>query len=1261
MHLPYITAPKWAYKGSQMEVKGGKPEFFDTKVSVIIDFARNPLDKDPLNPYKYRVSSVYMKKAVFDGLQLFVGKTDPLLDFPKGVPVEVFGLHLWDYDPEVGNINLKIQDIKAKGSYHDADEKEKSSTTIEFGLDTTLDNQDPEKGKKAAVDLRYNASEDSISTKLNIASAWLPCLDLQSPELTVYNHDGNAVEVQNLEADIKYIKAKKEGEEQHPARLEIRSLRLKEINAQGINVIMREPAPEEGETTPQKQKIQEVSIPPGEPISLKNLHITGLAVDLQEGGSTLSVLDEDASIHTGETDVSGLKYEKRNAQGAVLRSLSLHRAKFDGLKLDAIERKGRPYRLDEFFKFFGRTRIENLDALATFSDRKDRGTIGVKGLQNTPISIDYHEGKDGAKDYYSIRLPLQQIRVPALHIEKDGTIIHIPKAGSRNTTSTLNDVDVRLRVHLNTDKEKPDYDIWLDNLDIGTLKVFGLEYHDTKKGIDVFFEKNLPLSIPNVKAGGFKFSSSGKLDVFGRKGGWVEAAKGPAAIEANFAKIEATLKTGSFLAEKSGGRSALDLDIASLGFHQDKAGNKTINLGAINGALPKMTVRQTDPTTGITTTTELLTKAGGGMHADSMDIVLGADKNKVIDVKGMKAGSLDIINTETKGTGSAKKELSKTTLKLGPEALGAESATVKLNADKSKELTIRDIKAGKIRTDFEKGGEKMAEVALPDPDQVHVEAVVIKIAPNGNKRILLQKPTLKRFLLKAPGKMPGDHTSILADLELAGDMELGDGNFDALNFDDPKDAFVAVTPDDTPISVSNLRLEHKDTSTPAAKKEEPDKGYNANQLKLIELEVARDKAWEDYLDTPATVGSPEMMIENPELERAFEVYDKAKKAYEKFRASIIRGAKAKAKKSRSKKYLDAVEGDAKGFIIIYGRPVFVNIETYNGKKYVRIDDQVISGIKHTLREGIGSTALSPIWGDENLIAAAKGILAHKKTWAVPSIRGLVEAIARGAGNGAVSVALDDTSFSKGRLTDDASMFGINIKVDISWLHDMGSGDEFTVGLCEYKYQHPTKKDYFELYGMIEYLQFVKPALASRSGQIDAERTERLAKGHRFSQGEFEDMDTEEAFAEMIALISFGINQEMSAIVQNIQRSISTVHVEADLTLHPEKVINEWLKDMKAGSLNFDKGSKDIKDLHIKGDYSNPTRFDPRASVGIGGGSAGTGNLIVPGATYLSADKKTKVSYDSLEIAPVNLAYEKDVYEAISKHIDLKGLKIGIKK
>lgn len=685
------------------------------------------------------------------------------------------------------------------------------------------------------------------------------------------------------------------------------------------------------------KKVQEISLPAKDKVFIKNFKVEGLHVALEKEGSKLSMIDDNASIKLGETDLSKIGYEEKSAKGSVLKALALHSGKFDAFTMEALGRNGREYSPKEFFKFFGRTRLE---ASGSYNDGKTSGSIGVVGKKNQAISVDYHEPEEGKPGYYSIRLPLARINVPALHIETGDHIIEIPKPKDRTNISYLNDVDVKLRAYVEFgENDKLSYDIYLDSLDIADMAVFSLEYHNKVKGIDVVFEKTKPLHIPNVKAGGFHFSSAKGFDVFGKAGGWATAAGGTDTIEASLESIQARLTDGGFLAQTDAGRSALSIDVASLGFNHDKEGNMTITLGKIQGGFPKMTIEQTDAATGAKTSTSI-TSIEKALAAEGVVVRLGADKNNVTDVAAITAGGLKIVSKETK-----RSEVITTTVNIASKGLGATSANVKLNADKTKEITFRGIIGGEIRADLVSSGPKgksEKNIKLPDPGLVNEEAVVIKIEPDkinpdiSHKRITIVKPTIRNFNLRIPSQEKvGDYTSIRCDLKVDGNVELGDGSFATIALGAPFDAFVVNIPDSVPVQVSNLRLEYMDTTEAKKAEEQPPKPITADQQTLLDLEKDLEKATEHLSSTPYEFHYAESSYPNPEYPRAYEAQKATDKAYKDQKAKMTGAAKKEAKGSMTKKYLDAVQGSVQGNIIAFDSVLPVNIEHIRARNMLK--------------------------------------------------------------------------------------------------------------------------------------------------------------------------------------------------------------------------------------------------------------------------------------------------------------------------------------
>lgn len=271
----------------------------------------------------------------------------------------------------------------------------------------------------------------------------------------------------------------------------------------------------------------------------------------------------------------------------------------------------------------------------------------------------------------------------------------------------------------------------------------------------------------------------------------------------------------------------------------------------------------------------------------------------------------------------------------------------------------------------------------------------------------------------------------------------------------------------------------------------------------------------------------------------------------------------------------------------------------------------------------------------------------------------VESIANGNAYGVISLLLRDILMWPGVLETDKTLFGINLNIEGYWGLDVTSYDSIGIGLCETQYKHPEKDNYYSLYGMIEYLNYVTPTLVSASGQLDKKRLDELAKGVYKNSKEVGDLGIGEAVNEMVLFIKANLAREAERLKSTFLRNIKGVNITADVSLRPQDVISTLLKEHKAGSFTFDKGKSAIENVHIEGDYVN--NVIPQALGTIGGGAKGTENINIPGATYLSEDKATKVSYDALEISPVSLTYEQDVYRLENSIAKLRGLKCAIKK
>jgi hypothetical protein len=1275
LHLPKITAPQLSFKSDALLIEGGSPVIQNTFVSVTLDFVRNPLDRVPGAIPKYIVSKVDIEYASFTGLKVSQGGNIPLLDFPASEPVEAWGIRLWDYNPDTGNINLRIRDIKAKGTYQNISEDKKSSQTVGFGLDTTLDN-DTEQGKKSALVIQYNKTEDSLDTRLNIGSAWIPAMQILSPEFELQSIPGTeAIHLTDLQADVKVYFAK-EGRKSYnaekdeieetggrPMSVEIRKLSIREIKAKGLTVRMNEfSKPKKEGASPKLLSVSEVRLPKSDDVSIQDLNVEGLRVILDKDNTKFQTLGEDASVKLGKTDLSGITYKEKSARGSVLQSLVVHRGKFNALTLEALGRNGSTYTIKEFFKFFGKTRLAELDASGTYTSGKTSATVGFKGKKGKPISVDYVEGKDDKQGYYNVRLPLEKVTIPALHIEKDGHEVLIPKPKRGAPSSQALDVDVSLRAYADFNKkDKLVYDIYLDALSIRDLQVYGLEYHNKAKGIDVVFSADKPLHIPDVKAGGFRYTSWKGIEVFGKKGGWVEAAQGIEVIEASVDTIHAAITDGSFLAEKdtATGRSALDVNLESFGFRWDKDGNMFISLGAISGGFPKLKITQTDPATGAKSTTEIGSKDNKAVAASGVEIKLGADKNNVIEATGLAAGAITLTHVSEKG-----KEKSTTKLTLGEKALGASKVEAKLNNDGSKVITISDIRGGKIdlsSIDSGPSGKSVKEITMPDPEHIVIKSLVIEIDPAGVKKFTIVQPVIKKFKLRVPSQeKAGDYFRVLCDLEVKGNVLLGDGNYSKISFDDPRDAFIGMVGGNVPIEISNVTIEYKDT-VPSKDEPKKEEGLTSEQQRLLELEKAKNAAYKDYINTPSVYFHGDVEVENPAFWPAYEKYEAAKKAYDDHKASMITAAKKKAKESMTRKYLDAVSGNAHAKINIFNTALDLELETYNGEHYVKIDQTLVDNIKAVMQSIHSEIFFLPFWSGDKMKAIGRA-LDRWWIWASPTAKADVKGIAKGNAAAVISLLLRDIKMWPGKLQDKSGLYGINLDVEGYWSLDLYSNvsdaDEISIGLCEAQYKHPEKDNWYSLYGMIEHLGYVSPQLLTVKGmQEEADYTDAL-KSLKDLESKVGDMGIGKAVGTLVSFIKGNLAMQATYIRDIVALNIHSVNVDANVTLRPQQVISTLLKERKAGTFNFT-GSDRIDDLNIKGSYEEGRT--PAITGTIGKGAEGTDNILIPGGRYESETKDMKAEYGALEVAPVNLTYDADVLKAMSSHASLKGLKLAFKK
>jgi hypothetical protein len=432
---------------------------------------------------------------------------------------------------------------------------------------------------------------------------------------------------------------------------------------------------------------------------------------------------------------------------------------------------------------------------------------------------------------------------------------------------------------------------------------------------------------------------------------------------------------------------------------------------------------------------------------------------------------------------------------------------------------------------------------------------------------------------------------------------------------------------------------------------------------LIELEEARDRAAAVLQSTPQYRHQGREPIENPEWKPKYSAYEAAKKAYDDHRASMIAGAKKAAQESMEKKYLDAVSGTIKGSLQVFDGDIPINIESDKGTLYVELSTKVTDELKKVIGSLIGTTVDMPFWKSEHMKAIGKGM---QRWWHVfsPTAVADVDSIANGYALGVVLNVLKDMAMSPGVLKNDKTLFGLNLDIDsyalLNLISEVTAWDEIGIGLCEVKYKHPAKDNFYSLYGMLEYLNYVSPTLTSASGKADMERLEQLANGVYKTKGEVDEMGMADAVKELVLFIRSNLMREVKRLKEGLLKNIKGVNVTADVSLRPQEVINALLAERKQGSFTFkDKDKSTIENVHVQGDYENTGV--PKGTGSIGAGPKGEQNLVIPGATYLTESKDAKVSYDSIELAPVAIGYENDVYSIKSQSATIDGFKFGVKK
>ena len=81
---------------------------------------------------------------------------------------------------------------------------------------------------------------------------------------------------------------------------------------------------------------------------------------------------------------------------------------------------------------------------------------------------------------------------------------------------------------------------------------------------------------------------------------------------------------------------------------------------------------------------------------------------------------------------------------------------------------------------------------------------------------------------------------------------------------------------------------------------------------------------------------------------------------------MIGAAKAEAKTSMTKKYLDAVQGSIKAEIAAFNTTIPLTVETYQGEKYLEISDTVVTSLKSLITSVLGTTVHKPFWSSEDM-------------------------------------------------------------------------------------------------------------------------------------------------------------------------------------------------------------------------------------------------------------------------------------------------------
>ena len=123
------------------------------------------------------------------------------------------------------------------------------------------------------------------------------------------------------------------------------------------------------------------------------------------------------------------------------------------------------------------------------------------------------------------------------------------------------------------------------------------------------------------------------------------------------------------------------------------------------------------------------------------------------------------------------------------------------------------------------------------------------------------------------------------------------------------------------------------------------------------------------------------------------------------------------------------------------------------------------------------------------------------------------------------------------------------------------------------------------------MNYVSPALVTNSGVLDTARLKSLLDGTQTAK-DLDKLGMKEAGMELLSYLVYSFKQEGKNMQKAIMEHITGVGVTADISLRPQQVINELLKEKKAGSVNFDKGD-DTDVWALQNNYVSvvPVQFD----------------------------------------------------------------------